>query len=404
MEEKKIDHRDREQWEACRKLRVKGYNGCVLAGTGFGKTRVMVKSIIGWCEQEMIGDAILILVPFEHLKTRFKDEFCKVMGEEKGKEFVENHVEMYCYASISKLDPIAFSLVVCDEIHLGLTDKCMEFYAMFKGPKMMCTATMPEDSEYRKRLINLVPLAYKITIDRCVELGIVAPYKIKCVALELTKEEKAEYKTVNANFGYWKGKLGFDAFNMAQAVLANKSKYGNEMMQAALGFYRAIRQRKTIVDHAKNKIKLAQLFANSTDGRILVFGGDNAFTDSLADSITGSVIYHSKKTKKVREAALKAFKNGEAKVLCSTKALNQGLDIPNASIGLICGLTSKALTMIQRVGRLVRIDPDDPKKIGSIVILYVKDSQEEKWLINSLKTTDPSNIVWTNQQELLESA
>ena len=191
---------------------------------------------------------------------------------------------------------------------------------------------------------------------------------------------------------------------MAQAVLASKGRYGNEMMQAALGFYRAIRQRKTIVDHAENKIKLAQLFANSTDGRILVFGGDNAFTDSLADSITGSVIYHSKKTKKVREAALKAFKNGEAKVLCSTKALNQGLDIPNASIGLICGLTSKALTMIQRVGRLVRIDPDDPKKVGSIVILYVKDSQEEKWLINSLKTTNPSNIVWTNHQELLESA
>jgi len=131
-----------------------------------------------------------------------------------------------------------------------------------------------------------------------------------------------------------------------------------------------------------------------------VFGGDNAFTDSLADSITGSVIYHSKKTKKVREAALKAFKNGEAKVLCSTKALNQGLDIPNAQVGLICGLTSKALTMVQRVGRLVRIDPSDPNKTGQIVILYVENSQEEKWLRNALTKVDPFNISWINEQEL----
>jgi superfamily II DNA or RNA helicase len=89
-------------------------------------------------------------------------------------------------------------------------------------------------------------------------------------------------------------------------------------------------------------------------------------------------------------------------VLCSTKALNQGLDIPNAQIGLICGLTSKALTMIQRVGRLVRIDPDNPDKVGSVVILYVKDSQEEKWLKKLTKTTNPSNIVWTSQTDLIE--
>jgi superfamily II DNA or RNA helicase len=34
------------------------------------------------------------------------------------------------------------------------------------------------------------------------------------------------------------------------------------------------------------------------------------------------------------------------------QALNQGFDIPNANIGIICGLTSKALSMVQRIGRL----------------------------------------------------
>ena len=45
--------------------------------------------------------------------------------------------------------------------------------------------------------------------------------------------------------------------------------------------------------------------------------------------------------------------------------------------------------MIQRVGRLIRFQED---KIGRIVILYVKDSQEEKWVKSSVKNLD--NIKW----------
>ena len=69
--------------------------------------------------------------------------------------------------------------------------------------------------------------------------------------------------------------------------------------------------------------------------------------------------------------------------------MNQGLDIPNANLGIICGITSKSLSMIQRVGRLIRFEEG---KIGKVIILYVKDSQEEKWLKNSVRTLN--NIKW----------
>ena len=45
--------------------------------------------------------------------------------------------------------------------------------------------------------------------------------------------------------------------------------------------------------------------------------------------------------------------------------------------------------MIQRVGRLIRFQED---KIGKIYILYVKDSQEEKWLNSSVKNL--KNVTW----------
>ena len=76
-------------------------------------------------------------------------------------------------------------------------------------------------------------------------------------------------------------------------------------------------------------------------------------------------------------------------VLCSTKALNQGFDIPNANLGIICGLTSKSLSMIQRVGRLIRWEEG---KTGKIYVLYIKDSQEEKWLKNAVY--DLKGVKW----------
>ena len=99
--------------------------------------------------------------------------------------------------------------------------------------------------------------------------------------------------------------------------------------------------------------------------------------------------YHSNRTKKQKELAIDEFKDGNINVLCSTKALNQGLDIPNADMGIICGLTSKSLSMIQRIGRLIRYKKG---KVGEIYILYVEDSQEEKWLKKAVKLLD--NIEW----------
>ena len=94
----KVDHRQREQWTAVHEIQKRDFRAAFLAGTGFGKTRVVVTSIIMWHSNN--DDRVLILVPFEHLKTRFQDEFCKVLGEEMGAKFVEDHVEMHCYASV----------------------------------------------------------------------------------------------------------------------------------------------------------------------------------------------------------------------------------------------------------------------------------------------------------------
>jgi len=376
--------RDKEQRKALNNWAKQGFVGSVIAGTGFGKSRVGVLAV-----NHVIKDKgkALILVPTVQLQEQFKDEFAKW-----GFEDCLDRVDILCYQTAYKLIGESYNIVVCDEVHLGLSPEYRKFFKYNMYDNLLCmTATPPEEEEYKEILYKIAPIAYSITLDKCVKLGIVSPYQIECIPVKLTLVEQINYKQINNKFVQWKYQLGqFNAFDNAKLIMSNKNALPQEK-QAAIQFYKSIRDRKKIVDFAANKITMfKEIFKQNKDKKILVFSGANDFTDKLCASITPyAVSYHSKKTKKQKEAALESFKDDTINVLCSTKALNQGFDVPNANMGIICGITSKSLSMIQRIGRLIRFQED---KIGKIVILYVKDSQEEKWLKNAVRNL--SNIVW----------
>lgn len=380
--------KDTEQRHALNMWAKTGFVGSIIAGTGFGKSRCGVlaagKTLRDHIEGEGRG---IVLVPTVQLRDQFEEEFSKW-----GYEDVVDLIDFVCYQSAYKLKDNHYNIVVCDEVHLGLSPEYRKFFENNTYDRLLCmTATLPEENEYKLHLFKLAPTVYRISLDQCVAMGLVSPYDIICVPIKLTDDEQKEYKSINKKFVYWKYQLGqFGAFDAAKAIMANKNASAKDK-QAAARFYACIRDRKKIVDFASNKVaQLQKLVIQNLDSKMLVFGGANAFTDTLCDATQPfSVSYHSGKTKKQRENALLEFKEGNKNVLCSTKALNQGLDVPDASVGVVCGLTSKALPMIQRIGRLIRFQED---KKGKIYILYVKDSQEEKWLKSSVKGL--KNITW----------
>lgn len=375
--------RDGAQKDAEEKIVGSGpvVRAAMLAGTGFGKTRVLCRA-----GHRLSQGRLLVSVPFEHLKKRFRDEY-EMLGLDI------SNVDFVCHVSLNGTDMSLYDTLLVDEAHLALTDRCMEVYGSWKGNLVMATATLPDDPFLAARLSTTCRIVYSISLDECVKRGYVAPYRVVCLSIELTEEERKLYKTVSANFGYWKGKLGLDPFNSAQYFLKSGD---SDQKKAALGFFRAIRQRKELVDHAANKLDVARSLCAALPGRKLVFGGDNTFSDMLHREIPDSGIYHSSLGKGKADSALQAFRDGGTDVLVSTKALNQGLDVPDASVGIICGLTSKSLTMVQRIGRLVRIDPKDPSKTGYVVVVYVKESQEEVWLKEALSKLSKAAVSWTD--------
>ena len=373
--------KDQKQREALNKWAGAGAIGSIVAGTGFGKSRCGVLAT-KWALKK--GNRALVLVPTTQLQAQFEEEFRKW-----GAGDLLDNIEIMCYQSAYKLKDEYYDIVVCDEVHLGISEQYRKFFENNTYDKLLCmTATVPEDDEYRNYLMGLAPIRYHLSLDECVQLGLVSPYEIVCIPLELNEVDKLEYKAAQLKFVRSKYLIGeFDTFTAAKLILAKQMK-GD--MGAAKRFFQAIRERTNVINHASVKIdKAKELVEKHGDDKILVFTGSNKFSDAMADSLD-ALVYHSGLTKKQREGALEEFGRRSNAVLCSTKALNQGFDVPDASIGIIAGLNSKALPMIQRVGRLLRLSTHG--KVGKIYILYIKDSQEEKWLKNAVKTLN--NVTW----------
>ena len=353
-----------------------GFKGSIIAATGFGKSRVATLAIAYSLDELEDKDArCLVLVPTQQLQDQFPNEFVKWGFEE-----YLDRIDFMCYQSAHKMEGKHYHVVVCDEIHLGLSEVYREFFNKNSYDRLLClTATIPEEPEYRMVLVNLAPICFTITLDECVEAGFVADYEIYCIGVDLDETEREQYDGYHKMFVRMRMALGFGAFSKAQAILGGKME-GNK--GAAAQYMNSIRGRRQVVQQAVSKIAGAvEVVEFHSDKKIITFGGTNKFTDCVAEAI-GAESYHSGKTKKQREKLLDKFRSGETKVLCSTKALNQGMDVPDVEIGIIVGLESKALPMIQRLGRIIRKDGD---KVGKIYIFYVKNSQEEKWLEQATK-------------------
>ena len=59
-------------------------------------------------------------------------------------------------------------------------------------------------------------------------------------------------------------------------------------------------------------------------------------------------LYHSRLAKTVRERILNSFRSGESRILVACRALDEGIDVPDANIGIVMSGSSVRRQRIQR--------------------------------------------------------
>ncbi len=372
--------KDQEQKKAIQTWFARGYRGTLELCTSFGKTLTAIKAAL-FLAEENPELKVLILAPTEVIRDDIWQNEFKKWGKVK---FYKENCTTECIQTAYKWSDTHWDLVICDEIHNYLSEEYSKFFANNKIDKIMgLSAKIPNERVHI--LADIAPIIYRMTIAQAVELGIVSPYKIYNLTVELTGEELSKYRSINKSYAYYEMLLGgrFDAFTKARDLLGDDNAGPEEKKWAGI-FFGQMRARKTLLHNAANKINLTHQLIDKFGVPTIAFSETKDFSELLCRGREDIVFYHSGMSTKDRKEAIKRFQDKRTKVntISAVRALNEGWDVPSLSLAVVCSGTSKSKEFIQRVGRAVRFE-DDKKAV--IVNLCCKGTQEDKWVASRTK-------------------
>ena len=134
--------------------------------------------------------------------------------------------------------------------------------------------------------------------------------------------------------------------------------------QAGRRAFEAYLKQKSIARGGEAKFNMVwELLKHHAGERIIIFTADNAAAYELGRRCFLPVLTHHTKGAE-RKSMLENFRSGACPVLVSSKVLNEGVDVPEANIGIIVSGGSGVREHVQRLGRILRAKP------GKKAVLY----------------------------------
>lgn len=360
------------------------YVGTLQAVTGFGKTYTAILAIL-LIRSVRENAKIIVVVPTIYLREQWLGEL---------EEFNIFNIEILIINTACK-NKFSCDLLIIDEVHTTGAEQFSEVFTNIDYKAIFCLTATLERADGKEELIKLYsPIIDTITLQEALEKEYISNYKLYNIPIELTSTELKEYQRINRLYVYYENLLGgkFEAWEKATLILNKQDSFSNEEIKNALGFIRTVNKRKQFLYSTSNKLNLAlQIIEKFSDRKTVVFSESINFATNIIKALPkSSTIYHSKLTKKEKKTNIANFiNNSNITVLSSVKALDTGMDIPNISLGITCAGSSRSLQAIQRLGRTLRKGED---KIALFFNIYLKDSQEEKWIRN--KCYNIPNVFW----------
>jgi len=342
--------------------------GCIVLPTGSGKTYVALEVI------KILSAPTLVVVPTLDLLDQWKDRL-SVFGKEwigefsgREKEIKSITVSTYdsAYINAEKLGN-KFMLLIFDEVHHLPSESYSQIAEMSATPyRLGLTATYERDDGRHSLLPELV--GGKVFELKPSDLAgrDLAEYVIKRIYVPLTDEERIKYESKARIFKEYVKKRGI--------ILRSIEDFHKVVM--ATGYdakaYEALRawdEARKIAFNSRNKlVRLKELLERHRGDKIIIFTRYNDLVYATSRLfLIPAITYRTLKDE--RQTILKEFKRGGFKAIVSSQVLDEGIDVPDANVGIIMSGSGSAREYIQRLGRILR-----PK--GKKAILYELVSRE----------------------------
>ena len=410
-------------------------HGTIKVVTGAGKT-ILALSIIEHLKNEREPDLrVAIVVPTIVLMHQWLNEFKEntnipldLIGRVGGnyEDNLINKKILICVINSAqkKLPKIVESsqsgeklLLIVDECHRAGSDIMCNIFKTPRRYSLGLSATPERESEteesedddetlvmpvspvdtYNDQIVGkeLGPIIFELTLNDAYKQGILPSFEIRHYGLPLTPIERNQYEILTKAIRDIKTQLLQD--KRSQKYLSEREfntwlrrpgKNEGDLTVQKIQYLSKIRERKQLLFQAKARKQavlslLRKDLEENPRSKILIFHeiieeSINVWRMLLDEGIK-ALPENSKFSDSVRSQSIELFREGNANVLVSVKALVEGFNVPSVDTGIIVASSSSIRQRIQTYGRLLRRhqSQEGKEKHSIIHILYIANTVDD---------------------------
>ncbi len=327
------------------------HSGIVVLPTAAGKTHVGIEAI------SRLSTGTLVIAPTIELVQQWRERLSKAFGIEIGqigggeRDIRDITVSTYdsAYLMAEKLGN-KFHFLLADEVHHLASEKFVDIARMYASPfRLGLTATFERLDMLHEKLEQFMGgKLYELGYEELSEF--LANYEIVRIPVELEPEEEQEYNRNREIFISYlrrhritmRGPWDFEKF-----ILSSWNPEGREALIA----WRTARE---IAFNARVKVDTVRyVLARHRGEKTIIFSEDTASAYLISKEFLVPCITYLTPGRE-RKKYFEMFRNGEITTLATSRVLDEGVDVPDASVGIVLSGSGSARQFRQRLGRLLR--------------------------------------------------
>ncbi len=412
------------QLEAFTAWEDNNHMGIIEMATGTGKTLVGLMAIRKLYNEKRRG-TVLVLGPSKAILNQWRRETIDKLGliATRDRPYtdpvrIDNFSIHYnTFQSVYKApDNYYADLLIVDEVHHGAAKEFRNVLGVDALWKMGLSATV--EGGMRESILGqeLGRIVYTFTLQEAISRNIIPSFEWKIHPTYLSIEEREEFAALShkirscfrdvkgdrATIKRIVGDVPFEIEDLHDFVrLFEIARYkGVELPDDWKNLQVMVMNRRWIIHRSRPKVEKAIELAKNygATNKVILFAMDTDTCDLIASELEHSCkvyVAHSKR-KEDASSQIEMFKRTSTGILIGARMLDEGIDIPDADIGINVSSSKTRLQLVQRMGRILRKRPGKNPVFHHYIAL--PDSNEQVEEEDDLRFID--DLAWVQETAL----
>jgi len=380
----------KHQEEAFESWCKNNFRGIIEMATATGKTLVglwAIQKLAAEMERQKKRGTVMVASHSRAILNQWKQEVREKLGLLKGYgdyrtpvscEFVR--IEFETIQSLIRAENSKYvDLLIVDEVHHIAAPEFRKIFDKIKYSWFMGLSASPDEG-YRANVfkeLSLYPPVYRFDLKKAIERGVLPTFDWYLHPVYISEEEMDKFTKLSDQIrkGFFEIKEDEETKTFLEKLnedidsvvtmedfirIIEKARFRKiEVPESWKKLALLVTQRRWLIHRSMPKIEDAIEMAKEyyLEGKkVIVFAMDietcEHIKEMLTDEVNDLFVIHSKV--KNQNEVLSSFKKSKYGILIGARMLDEGLDIPDAEIGLNVAASKTRIQLIQRLGRILR--------------------------------------------------